>query len=144
MCTLNRPVSTLDIQCAHWPIQCAHWENIYFCRMSSVVIGCPHQQPGSSSQQQRSSSSLWSFMSLFPPAMKNRWLLLRCIHAYQWLKCIEFTTCTYAFKNLAVGSTKKTCVPRVNLILLQKKFTGSQKYTECAHWTKICPVNSLG
>jgi hypothetical protein len=52
--------------------------------MSSVVIGCPHQQPSSSSQQPRSSSSLWSFMSPFPPAMDYSWLLLRCIQAYQW------------------------------------------------------------
>jgi hypothetical protein len=84
VCTLDRPVNTLDIQCAHGPIQCVHWGKIIFFRMSSVIIGRLQQQRGCCSQQQRSSSSLWSFMSLFQPAMENSWLLLRCIHAYQW------------------------------------------------------------
>jgi hypothetical protein len=39
VCTLDRPMSTLDIQCANWHIQCAHCISSVLTGLSSVHTG---------------------------------------------------------------------------------------------------------
>ena len=145
MCTLNRPVSTLNIQCAHWFVQCAHWE-IYVlsdvqCRYWVPAPAAWQQQPATTQQQQ-----LVEFYVAFSTG-HGKQLGATALHpCISVVKNVSNSLLLhrYNFKNSAVGSTIKTCVPPVNLILLQKNFTGSQKYAECAHRTKIFPVSTLG
>ena len=92
VCTLDRLVTTLDIQCAYW-ISSVHTRYpVSSLAYPVCTLGenkCPVTSLGAcSSIPAAAASSNFSAAAVktpFPSVMDYSWLLLRCMDAYQWL-----------------------------------------------------------
>ena len=90
VCTLDRPMTTLDIQCVHW-ISIKHTgypvSSLAYPVCTLGENKCPVTSLGacSSIPAAAASSNFSAAVVKTPLMMDYSWLLLRCMDAYQWL-----------------------------------------------------------